>query len=279
VSFTTKANGIAGSYTVSATASGITTSASFRLTNVPLIIALDPSASGAMSLSGNAMINTLGIVYVNSSSSTALSAGGNARVTAAAINVQGGVQKKGNARLSPAPVTGAPVLAVASLPLPSTAGMTDYGSFSLRGNSSATIQPGIYSSITVSGNAKLTMAGGIYVIEGGGFSVASNARVTGAGVMIVNGGSNYPGTGRTYGSITQGGNAAIYLSPLTSGPSAGIVFFQPPDNTRGLTVGGNASGIAGTIYAPGAALCESGNGALAASLIVDTLTISGNGTA
>ena len=151
------------------------------------------------------------------------------------------------------------MLAAAALPSPSTAGMTNYGSFSLGGNSSATIQPGIYSSISVSGNARLTMAGGIYIIEGGGFSVADNASVTGSGVMIVNGGSNYPGTGGTYGGITQGGNATINLSPLTSGPYAGIVLFQPPDNTKTITVSGNASGITGTIYAPGAALSESGN--------------------
>ena len=86
-SVTATANGITGSYTVTATASGITTPASFSLTNVPLILALDPSASGALSLSGNASINTAGIVYVDSSSSSALSASGNAKVTAGAIDV------------------------------------------------------------------------------------------------------------------------------------------------------------------------------------------------
>ena len=43
-----------------------------------------------------------------------------------------------------------------------------------------------------------------------------------------------------------------------------------------LTVAGNASGITGTVDAPGAGLSESGNGAINGSLIVDTLTISGN---
>ena len=187
--------------------------------------------------------------------------------------------KTGNASLSPAPVTGAPVLPVASLPLPSTTGMTNYGAFSLSGNSSKTIQPGIYTKISVSGNAKLTMAPGIYIIEGGGFSVSGNASVTGSGVMIVNAGSKYPATGGTYGSISLGGTATFNLSPATSGPYAGIVFFQPSDNTKAMTVTTNASGITGTIYAPGASLSESGNGALNASLIVDTITISGNGIA
>ena len=49
---------------------------------------------------------------------------------------------------------------LASLPQPSTSGLTNYGSESLSGNSSATIKPGIYSQITVSGNAKLTLNSG-----------------------------------------------------------------------------------------------------------------------
>jgi hypothetical protein len=279
-SVTATANGITGSYPVSATASGITTLASYSLTNYQLIIAVDPSASGALSLSGNASINTSGVVYVDSSSSTALSASSNAEVKAAAIDVHGGVKKQGKASLSPAPVTGAPVLPVASLPLPSTTGMTNYGSFSLGGNSSQTIQPGIYKSISVSGNAKLTMASGIYIIEGGGFSVSGNASVSGSGVMIFNAGSKYsntgtPSDGGTYGSITLGGKGTCSLSPMASGPYAGIVFFQPSDNHQTLTVTGNASGTSGTIYAPGAGLSE--NGTINASLIVDTITIGSNG--
>ena len=163
--------------------------------------------------------------------------------------------------------------------MPSTSGLTNYGTESLSGNSSATIQPGIYKQITASGNAKLTLSSGIYIIEGGGFSVSGNASVSGSGVMVVNAGSNYPSTGGTYGSISLGGNGSYNLSPLSSGTYAGIVFFQPLDNTKAITVTGNASGITGTICAPTAPLSESGNAALDASLIVDTLTISGNGIA
>ena len=278
VSVTATANGVVGSDALLATASGTTAPAIFKLKNDQLIIALDPSASGALSLSGNASINIAGIVYVDSSSSNALSASGNAKVTAAAILVHGGVKKTGNASLSPAPVTGAPVLAVASLPLPSTTGMTNYGSFSLerrirpRRSSRASTR-----SISVTGNAKLTMASGIYIIEGGGFSVSGNASVTGSGVMILNAGSNYPGTGGNYGSITLGGNGTCSLSPMMSGPYAGIVFFQPSDNEQAITVTGNASGITGTTYAPGLGFPRAANGAINGSLIVDTLTISGNG--
>ena len=160
---------------------------------------------------------------------------------------------------------------------PSTTGLTSYGSESLSGNSSATIKPGIYSQISVSGNGTLTMNGGLYIIEGGGFTVSGNASVVGSGVTIFNAGSKYPGTGGTYGSITLSGNGSYNLSPATSGTYAGIVIFQPRDNTKALTLSGNASGMTGTIYAPAAQLAESGNAQLNAAVIVDTLTISGNG--
>ena len=107
----------------------------------------------------------------------------------------GGVQKSGNAKFSPSPVTGAASFGdpLASLPVPSASGTA--ASVNLSGNSSQTINPGIYSQITVSGNGKLTMNPGIYVIAGGGFSVTGNGCVSGSGVMIYNAGSNYLGTG------------------------------------------------------------------------------------
>ena len=97
--------------------------------------------------------------------------------------------------------------------------------------------------------------------------------------MIFNAGSKYPTTGGTYGSITLSGNGTCNLSPATSGTYAGIVFFQPRDNTKALSVSGNASGMTGTIYAPAAQLIESGNAQLNASLVVDLLTITGSGIA
>ena len=244
-----------------------------------VIIALDPSVSGALSLSGKANINVSGVVYVDSSSSSALLASGNAQVTASAINVHGGVQKSGNASLSPAPITKAAVLAdpLSGLAPPMTSGLTNYGTEILSGNSSATIQPGIYKQITVSGNAELTLSSGVYIIEGGGFSVSGDASVSGSGVTIFNAGSQYPIAGGTYGSITLSGNGSYNLSPPINGTYTGIIIFQPKDNTSGLSFSGNASGMTGAIYAPAARLNESGNGQLNAAIVVDTLTVSGNG--
>ena len=242
------------------------------------IIVLDSTASGALTVAGNAAIKLAGGVYVDSSSSSAISASGNASVTASVIDVHGGVQKSGNATFSPKPITGAAVVPdpLASLASPSTSGVTNYGSESVSGNSSATIKPGIYSQISVSGNGSLTMNSGLYIIEGGGFSVSGNGNVKGSGVTIFNAGSNYPGTGGSYGGITISGNGSFNLTAPTTGTYAGIVIFQSRDNTKTVTLSGNASGMSGIVYAPAAQLAESGNAQLNASAIVDTLSASGN---
>ncbi len=273
----------AGSHKITATYSGdsnfLTSSGTAAVAVGQAIFVLDPSASAALSISGNASINMSGGVYVNSSSSTALSASGNAKIKAAVIDVHGGVAKSGNASLSPAPLTGAVAATdpFASLPSPSTSGLTNYGTESLSGNSSATIKPGIYAGISASGNAKLTLSSGLYIIEGGGLSISGNASVAGSGVTIVNAGSKYPSTGGKYGGIVLSGNGSFNLTPPTSGTYAGVVIFQPRDNATPLTISGNATGMTGLIYAPAAQLSESGNASLNASIDVDTLSISGNG--
>jgi hypothetical protein len=245
------------------------------------VIVLDPAAGGALSLSGNANITLAGGVFVDSSSSSALSVSGNATVKVSVISVRGGVQKSGTASLSPAPTTGAAMLPdpLASLAVPSTSGLTNYGSVSLSGGSSATIQPGIYSQINISGTGTLTMNSGVYIIEGGGFTVSGGAGVSGSGVTIFNAGSKYPSTGGTYGSYSLSGLGTYNLSPPTSGTFAGIVLFQPKDNTKALTLSGNGSGTSGEIYAPAAQLSASGNAVLNTTIVVDTMTISEDGVA
>ncbi|MGA2704923.1 MAG: S53 family peptidase, partial [Isosphaeraceae bacterium] len=243
------------------------------------IFVLDQTAGGALTLAGNASINVPGGVYVDSSSSSALSASGNAAVKAEVIDVHGGVQKSGNASFNPAPVTGAAAVAdpLAGLTVPTYSGTPI--SEILSGNSTATINPGVYSQITVSCNASLTMNAGVYIIEGGGFAVSCNARIKGSGVTIYNT-SNSKGC---YGSITLSGNGS--LSAPTTGTYAGLLIFQDRNNPRALTLSGNvAQGMAGTIYAQKAQLVESGNAQVGStsnpvSIVVDTLTLSCNAVA
>ena len=253
------------------------------------IYVLDPTAGGALTLSGNAGINIPGNLVVDSNSSSALSASGNATVHAAVISVHGNVKTSGNATLSPTPFTGISSIAdpLASLPLPSLTGLTNYGAVSVAGNTTVTLSPGIYASVKISGNAIVTMSPGTYIIKGGGFSVSGNAWVSGSGVFIFNAGSSFNGTtdGGSFGAITLSGNGTVSLTPPTSGSYNGILIFQARDNTKALAFSGNSmQGTNGTIYAPAAQLTESGNAQVGSasnpvSLIVDTLSISGNAVA
>jgi 6-phosphogluconolactonase (cycloisomerase 2 family) len=240
---------------------------------------LDPSASGALTLTGNGALTLSGVVYVDSSSSTALRATGNAGVTASQIKVVGGVSTTGNAALHPNPITGAPVQPdpLASLVAPTVTGTV--GSVNLSGQSSLTIGPGLYSSIKVSGQASLTLLPGVYVLVGGGFTVSGTGSVTGHGVCLYNAGSNYPGAGGSFGSIALSGNGTFSLTPPDSAhPYTGILIFQARDNTKTLSLTGNAAtGSQGTIYAKVAQVSLTGNGTLHTSVVADTMTLTGNG--
>jgi hypothetical protein len=243
------------------------------------IYVLDPSAAGALTISGNSSLNVPGNLIVDSSSSTALSASGNATVKASSILVVGKIQQSGNPTFSPAPVSGVAAVAnpLQNLTGPSSTGITNYGAVAISGSTSRTINPGIYSQISISGNALVTFNPGLYLIEGGGFTVSGTASVVGSGVTLYNTSSNYPSATGAYGGITLSGSGSINLSAPISGPYTGVVILQPSANTRALSVSGNATGLVGTLYAPAAQVIISGNARLNAALVVDRLSISGNG--
>jgi hypothetical protein len=247
------------------------------------IFVLNPTAGGSLTVSGNASLKIPGALVVDSSATAALSAAGNARVSGSAIDVMGGVQRTGNATISPAPTVGVSVPdPIAGLSGPCTTGLTSYGSVSFT-TGSHTLNPGIYSQIRVSGNASLTLSSGsggfpaIYLIEGGGLTVTGNASITGNGVMIYNAGSNYPASGGNLGGFTLSGNGTFNLTAATSGTYAGILIFQSRENTRALSFSGTAmAGMNGIVYAANALLSLSGNASLANSLVVGMLNLSGN---
>ena len=92
---------------------------------------------------------------------------------------------------------------------------------------------------------------------------------------------NAPGNGNA-GGIGVSGLGSMILSGPTSGPYAGITFFQD----RASTVTGNVQGaggatsITGTFYFAGALLNVSGNGGvsnLGSQYISNDLTLGGNG--
>jgi hypothetical protein len=103
----------------------------------------------------------------------------NADVNATQTLIVGGDQVSGNAHFTHAPTTHAASVADPLAALAAPTGGTSYAAVNLSGNSTLTINPGVYPSITVSGNAQLTLNPGIYIVGSGGITISGNATVTG----------------------------------------------------------------------------------------------------
>jgi hypothetical protein len=110
---------------------------------------------------------------------------------------------------------------------------------------------------------------GIYYINGG-FGDSSGANIVGNGVMIYNASQSF--------SVTGNGN--VTLSPMTSGPYAGITLYHNPSSNSDVSITGSGSlNITGTIYAAGSKLTVTGNGSTIGSRsISNTLSVTGNGS-
>lgn len=139
-----------------------------------------------------------------------------------------------------------------------------------------TIQPGTYSSLTVGKNSTVTANPGIYYINGsGGLGFNGNASLTGSGVMF------YFTNGATI-NATGGGNAPdIQVSPPTSGPYAGVTFYQDPSDTAAPSLGGdNQSSFQGILYFPNVELTFFGNNVTYSTgiIVAKALSFSGNPT-
>jgi hypothetical protein len=252
------------------------------------VLVLDPRSAGALTLSGSATLTTPSLLVVDSSARNALSASGSAHVTASmAIGVVGGVQRSGQAVLSPAPITGVPPESDPLAGTPPPPYINVHGSVNL-GSGTETISPGIFSQIKVSGSASLLLEPGVYVIAGGGLTVSGSGHInmaaggppdpdTGTGVLIYNAGSNFPNPGGSFGAITISGGT-VQLAVPSTGFDYGTVIFQSYDNTKTMSLSGSAVlGLAGGIlYVPSAAVSISGSAQLGqADLIVDDLNMSG----
>ncbi|MCS7265287.1 MAG: pilus assembly protein TadG-related protein [Armatimonadetes bacterium] len=226
------------------------------------LVVLDPDGGRALFLEGNArMVVSNGAILVNSRASDALYAQGNASVSAYQISIVGNYRTQGNASVTPTPLTGQTPNPdpLASLPSPSTSGLPVFPGRTIGGNSSATLQPGVYTGpIRVEGNATVILQSGIYILRGG-ILVSGNGSVRGDGVLLYN----------ESGRIEVQGNGILRLSPPTSGVYEGITIFQPATNTQPLWFSGNGNlDISGTIYAPNALVHFEGNSNLQDSMIV-----------
>jgi prepilin-type N-terminal cleavage/methylation domain-containing protein len=129
---------------------------------------------------------------------------------------------------------------LAGLTPPSTSGLTTRTATSCSG----TAQPGVYTNqLSVGFLSTCTFASGVYIFQKG-LSVSTIASISSAsgGVFFY-----FPGTA----TLSASSGVTVSLSPLTTGPYAGISIWQAGSST--LNIGNGAvSNVNGTIYAPNA---------------------------
>lgn len=250
------------------------------------ILVTDPLGLSSFSLTGSAKLTTNGKVHVNSSSLLAVNAS-----NGGFLKADGGLRIVGNYSIpnwalfnvffNLAPKVNQPSLSdpYASLAPPPTSGLTNrsapnppYGS--------ATINPGIYNGgLTLGGGMTITMNPGIYYMKNGSFTVANGVTLTGSGVTIYTDSSGLLAGVVGGGSLNFQGGTTVKLTPPTSGPYKGIVYYQDRGNVANLNNIANGSNVnmTGTIYAPSAPLSIAGGAAgssYGSQLIVKTLALS-----
>jgi hypothetical protein len=253
-------------------------------TSTPSVLLLNPTAGGALSITGNATspgINVSGAIDVNSTASNSMAITGNITLTAANYNLaaaqpgysnSGNITMKGTVSNNQTPE--ADPLSYLTPPDPSSLSQQSTGTKTIVGNQTVTIQPGVYiGGISMAGNITATLQPGIYYMQGGGFSATGNVNLTGTGVMIYNAPSS------PSDAINLSGNTVINLSPMTTGPYAGLTIFQDRTSTAPVSLVGNSgASLTGTIYAAGAGVSITGNAEtqVGSQVIASTLSITGN---
>jgi Flp pilus assembly protein TadG len=231
--------------------------------------------SQAMLINGNILFQSACGVNIQSNDSAALKLAGSASLIAdsgSSINIVGGYTADANSTITPVPTTGVATFRdpLADVPPPNYTGCGSTG-VSLGNNDKVTIDPGVYCGpVTVTGHAVLTMNPGLYVISSGGLSVGGQATVNGSGVTMY-----FPTNTASFA-----GGATTNLTAPSSGPWQGVLFYQDrSDTTSASLTGGSGQSMSGIMYFPAAHMAYtagSSTNAQSATIICDTLNITGN---
>jgi hypothetical protein len=243
---------------------------------------IDPSGSGALDMTGSGSISSSCGIAVDSSSSNALTATGSMSITATSVGVVGNYSLTGSGSITPTPITGiassADPLSYVQAP---TVGACTYTGTSYTGSGSKTLTPGVYcGGISFTGSYTATFSPGTYVLLGGGLDVTGSATLSGTGVTFyLTKNSSYP-----YHPISLTGSTRTNFSAPTSGPLAGILFFQdrsvPVGSSASTVTGSSASSWDGALYFPTTKLSYTGSssGSGYTILVAYDLSMTGSGT-
>jgi Flp pilus assembly protein TadG len=254
------------------------------------VISLDPNVSEAVRLNGDQTINLPGCsLAANSTSAKALLMNGTAQVTADSIRLRGNYSMNGSVTLTATngkylnqatalddPYAGVQIPSYGACGSQPDNKLVD-GALTLPAPPAG--QPAVYcSGLSLTGSGAVTFPPGIYVIKGGDLKVTGTIRLKGEGVtFVLTGGGGYP-----YAHVTFTGSGTTEIVAPTTGPTAGIIFFQDRNSLPGESNinGGGSQSFQGALYFPRDQVTYNGSGTTAAAgcsqLIANTLRFNGS---
>lgn len=247
------------------------------------IISLASSGMG-VNVKGGANVTSPNCgVYSNSPADNSVNLVGNSLLSTSVVSTVGNINTSGGGTLATTQgtITGASAVPdpYASVVMPTFSGCAK-NNYKLN-NSSDTINPGVFcGGINLISGANLTMNPGVYFMDGGDFSVSSQATINATGVTIIMTSS----TGSGYGSVTISGGSTVNMSAMTTGPTAGILFFGDRKSS-GLSekfTGGSGQVLSGALYFPTNDINYNGNVGVSGNpcfqLVGYTTTFTGSST-
>ncbi len=238
-------------------------------------LALNPASDGAATAMPNVSVVLAGCrLFSNSASSSAVSLPHSAHLSALAVGAVGGiVGEQGIAAVLGVSSGNAPVQdPFRAVPLPDFAGC-DQVNFEARTN--VVVRPGVFcGGLKLAPGADVRLSAGLYIFDRGSLTVASGARLSGAGVALVFTSS----TGQDYATARLAPGAGVHLSAAAEGLLAGILIYGDRRMSQGAPFkleAGADQDFAGATYLPRAALSFAGTSAGCTQVIADTITFTG----
>ena len=138
---------------------------------------------------------------------------------------------------------------------------------------------GTYCGLSFGGSDTVKLEPGLYIFDGGGLDLGGSATLTGSGVTLV-----FTSSGSSNGGNSVSGSSSLNLTPIMSGPTAGITAGIAIwlDARKGVALDFSGSSnltVTGAVYAPASDVKWSGSGNTPCTqLIASTITLSGSST-
>lgn len=244
-------------------------------------IALQNTPVVGITMTGSTTVNLNCGMITNSPAADTVSAGGSSTIAASPIAAVGGILPSSNypAGTQLFPYSVPQQDPYAGLPTPNISSSSNNGN--VQPNQTKTLSPGNYSGMDLKGN--VTLNPGVYYVDGSTFSANSGAIITGTGVTIILTSKTAASSPSSIAQLNLNGNATLNLTAPTTGPYAGILFYQDRravDNGGSNVINGNSgSTLQGAIYFPGQAISFTGNTGMninCIKLVGYRLTFTGN---